>query len=542
MKITRFARVGALVLSALVAVAAFAGDALEDYQKKYTKTALISDREALIKALLATGKPEALKALQYCAGVSKSAIEDCRENVEKLRPKLDAARAKFDAKLREYMEEQRKAGNPNPQGFPDWPEHTEFVKVEAESIQAEKAVFAELMLRAEALDAAGAVVAKFTPEAQAAVRADWTKNRLAVKDWATRAECYEILGHTPTDWALDMLLAAVQDKESDPRALTSAVDGLSGRDPAKAVPVLAAKLEDVRWSVRVAVVAALENTPSKEGVDAIVKRMVKEDGRLRDDCARALRALTGQDIPANAEMWRVWWATNREKWTGKPKVKENDPFAGLDAPKPTAAEDPSKRTGFFGLEIESKRVVFVIDVSGSMNEPIGGHGPDAKLSKAVVAKRELKQAIQGLADDAVFDIIFFASSIRVWKTDMQKADVKTRQEAEAFVEAADIVGATSTYDALEQAFMLGDVGKGKKRELDPTGDARVDTIVLLSDGKPTSGRQTDPEAIRRAVKDWNKARRIVIHAIALGVDQKDGADPKFMKGLADDTGGTYIAK
>src|SRR6185503_7867115 len=113
--------------------------------------------------------------------------------------------------------------------------------------------------------------------------------------------------------------------------------------------------------------------------------------------------------------------------------------------------------------------------------------------------------------------------------------------------AAAIEGGTNTYDALEAAFAFADLGKGKKREADPTGDARVDTIMFLSDGKPTVGRITDPDQIRGAVKNWNKARRIAIHAIAFGVNDAlkkggDGADPKFMKGLADDTGGKYVEK
>ncbi len=538
-----FAAAAAAVL--LVVGGASAGGVLDDYQTRYTKTSLTSDREDVIKKLAATGKVEALKALQYCAGVSKAIIEESRDKTEKLRPKFEAARAKLDAKFRDYAEQQKKLGRPTPTSFPDWPEFHEFLQAQADVEQAEKAVFSELMILSDALDAHGAVVAGLSPEAQAAVRADWTKNRLAVKDWAARAECYQILGHTPTDWAFDMLAAAVATQESDPRALTSAIDGLCGRDPAKAVPVLVGRIDDVRWTVRVAVVAALENTPSKDGIDAIVKRMAKEDGRLLADCCRALKALTGHDAAANPEVWRVWWTANREKWTGKPKPVDPDapvnPFKSIGGDKPKE-DDPSKKTGFFGIEIESKRVVFVIDVSGSMNEAMGGSGPEGKLSKAVLAKRELKQALAALPDGAMFDLIFFATGVRVWKPEMQKSDAKIRKEAQDYVDAAEVVGGTSTYDALEAAFSLGDVGKGKKREADPTGDARMDTIVLLSDGKPTEGRTTDPDAIRAAVREWNKARRVVVNSIAFGAGAKDGADPKFMRGLAEDSGGAYVAK
>jgi Mg-chelatase subunit ChlD len=214
-----------------------------------------------------------------------------------------------------------------------------------------------------------------------------------------------------------------------------------------------------------------------------------------------------------------------------------NPLADAAGPAPSA----DKRTGFFGLTIESKRVVFVIDISGSMKENVGGAGPDAKSKKSDLAKAELKRVLASLEDGALFDIVFFSSAVRVWKPDMQVSDQKTRKEAVDFVDAAEVVGGTNTYDALEAAFAIGDMGKGKKREADPTGDARVDSIVFLSDGKPSVGRTTDPDAIRTAVKGWNRARRIAISAIAFGAE-KDAVDPKFMKGLADDTGGKFVQK
>ncbi len=527
----------------LSAVAALAGDALDDYQRRYSKTATADERTSALQALVATGKPDALKALQWCASATKPWIEEAREKADKARAALAPIEAKLEKKQADYLDQQKKQGNPDPKTRPHFPEDDLLFTARHDVEVADKLVASLEMALSEALDAAGALVTKLPADAQKVVRDDWTKNRLAAKDWAVRAECYQILGHTPTDWALDLLVAAVAGAQVEPdaRALVLAVDGLAGRDAAKAGPALAARIDDVRWLVRVAVVAALEMTPSKEGVDAVVKRMQKEDGRLKDDCARALRALTGKDLPSNPEMWRVWWEQNREKWTGKPPAPDKDaaptPFAGLGKPVDDAA---SKKTGFFGIEFESRRLVFV--VSGSMNEPMGGTGPDAKATRASLAKAELKRVIGALEDGALFDIVFFSSGVRVWKPDMQKADAKTRKEALEYVDAAEVVGATNTYDALEAAFGIGDVGKGKKREADPTGDARVDTIMLLSDGKPTMGRTTDPALIRAAVKGWNKARRIVIHAVAFGITAKEGADPAFMRGLADDTGGNYVGK
>lgn len=547
----RFARLcAALAIAAALAASALAGDILAEYQQRYTKAAGASEKEDVIKALVASGKPEAMKALQWCVAVSKASVEDAKEKAEKARAALAPVEAKIQKKEQDYIEQLKKQGKPIPTTRPHYPEDDEALELGAAVTNADKLAAAQQAVLGELLDAHGALVAKLTPEAQKAVRDDWTKNRLGSKDWVVRAETFELLGHVATDWATEMLTAAVStatNTEPDPRALVIAIDGLAGRDAAKAVPPLAERMEDVRWLVRAAVVAALEKTPAKEGIDAIVKRMVKEDGRLKDDCCRALKALTGADIAANPELWRVWWTENREKWTGKPPAADSakgpDPFANVGK----APSENDRKTGFFGIQIESKRVVFVIDISGSMNSKMGGSGPDAKATRAELAREELKRVVAALEDGTIFNVVFFSSGVRVWKPEMQKADGKSRGEALQFIASVEFAGGTNTYDALEAAFGLGDLGKGKKRESDPTGDARVDTIVFLSDGKPSVGKVTDPDLIRAAVKDWNKSRRIAIHAVAFGAasgkkEGMDGADPAFMKGLATDTGGKYVEK
>jgi hypothetical protein len=542
--VTALRTAAACLLAAAAAAAAFAGDVLSEWQKRYTKDAYASEKLKVAEELVATGKPEALKALQQCTALSKAAVEDFKKDAEKARTKLAPVAAKIAEKEAAYLAEQRKAGNQNPTSRPHWPEDDDYIKLRAELDQADRRVASENAVVGDVLDAHGRLVGKLPADAQKTVRDDWTKNRLGSKDWGVRSECYELLGHTKTDWATAMLVNAVTPAtgvESDPRALVMAIDGLAKRDPAAVVPALAARLDDVRWLVRVAVVKALEETPAKEGIDAIVKRIVKEDGRLKADCARALSALTGQEFPANAELWRVWWEANREKWAGKPPPKKLDPLGNIDNPNP----EKSKETGFFGIEVESRRVVFVIDISGSMAAAMGGTGPDAKKSRAETAKAELTRVLGALEDGTLFNMVFFSTAVRVWKPDMQKADSATRKEAQEYVAGLQIGGATNTYDALEAAFGLGDMGKGKKKESDPAGDARVDTIVFLSDGKPTQGRTTDPDAIRAAVREWNRARRIAVHTVALGAikrEGQEGADPVFMQGLADDTGGEAVVK
>jgi uncharacterized protein YegL len=177
----------------------------------------------------------------------------------------------------------------------------------------------------------------------------------------------------------------------------------------------------------------------------------------------------------------------------------------------------------------------VIDVSGSMLEP---SGPAGSPTRAHLAKEELKRAVLALEDNATFNIVFFSVDVKPWKKEMVVADAESRREAVDFIERVGVVGGTSTFGALEFAFDLATVGKGKSAEPDPSGDAKVDTVILLSDGKPSLGRYTDGDQIREQVRRWNVDRRIQVHAVAFGAD----ADTGFMEGLAKDTGGSFLSK
>jgi len=164
-------------------------------------------------------------------------------------------------------------------------------------------------------------------------------------------------------------------------------------------------------------------------------------------------------------------------------------------------------------------IIFVIDLSGSMLEPAAGS--DRNRTKIDVAKYELERAILGLPDDAEFNLIFYAEQASRWRKGLVKADRKERRAAVKFVREMDPVGPTNIFEALDMAFRL-----------------EADTIFFLSDGMPTRGGIIDPALILAEVKRWNEQRRVKIHAVGLGGDH----DIAFMKGLAESSGGQYVAK
>ena len=82
------------------------------------------------------------------------------------------------------------------------------------------------------------------------------------------------------------------------------------------------------------------------------------------------------------------------------------------------------QTVFYGIPIESDRVCFVLDVSGSMSEASysGGMRIDA-------VKKELLKAIESLPDGAWFNLLFFDTSVYGWKRELMEMNEKQRASA-----------------------------------------------------------------------------------------------------------------
>lgn len=503
---------------------------LETYRKRFRKDAYLSEKESVVRALVARGGGAAREALVWCAKEAADHLEERRKAQGKVLERLRTAQKEYDEKYEKYAEQEMKQGRPRPTMTPAWPEHDELLAARAAATESEKAIDEALAVAGAVRSAQGEVLDRLDAAEQAKAKQD-VAAAMASKDWGVRAEMVETLAASKSDWALAVLQDAAS-KDPDPRVVAPALEALGGREPSRVLAILVARLADARWLVRAAALEALERTPSKETVDAVLACWAKEDGRLRDDCRRVLEALTAYDGTPTVQGWTQWWAMHREAWTGPPpkfdpaKQTPEQAAAAMRTRKPDA-------TGFFGIASASTRLCYVIDLSGSMNEPLEKGKPETRAQRA---KQELTRSIRGIEDGSWFNVVLYSAGVRMWKPEMQIASVETRRAACEFIEKADVTGGTATYDALEFALTLGDVGKGKARGSDPGGDARLDTILLLSDGKPTLGKVVEPDRIRAALRDANRERRIAIHSIALGAD----ADQAFMERLAADHGGTFL--
>ena len=73
----------------------------------------------------------------------------------------------------------------------------------------------------------------------------------------------------------------------------------------------------------------------------------------------------------------------------------------------------------------------------------------------------------------------------------------------------------------------------------------ADTIFLMTDGRPNTGRIEKPEDILAELKKVNRLRKLTIHTICVGEippggPTPDSPDPVFLKKIADQNNGDFV--
>jgi HEAT repeat protein len=280
--------------------------------------------------------------------------------------------------------------------------------------------------------------------------------------------------------------------------------------------------EDKDWTVRYEALKAIEDLRLPEALPIFIARIEEETLRMRDEISFSLRMLTGLGV--NATRWEAWLAAEGADFT-LPTFEEA-----------VAAEDARKRsrddgsagtsTGFFNIRLVSDRVIFICDMSSSMEEPakeqpgtggsVAATGRDG-MTRFALAKLQLLAVLADIPNGTAFNVYFFSHVLEPFDGRMQRMKRSTRSKVTKWVKSQFANGTTNVYDAILTAY------------LEPS----VDTIYLLTDGFPTDGEITDPHAIRERVRHWNTTRHVVVHTISLG------RYSELLEGLAADSGGTY---
>jgi len=415
---------------------------------------------------------------------------------------------------------------------------------------------------------------------------------------------FERLGRENTLDALEVLLdcyAAVEDLpegtlyQEDRFSLYTtaarAIAGMTDREVLVALPKLA--LRNRRWGARLILIAGARVNPRVDHVALCIEVLKREKhpvvlreaiytlGRSKDkraiepliDCWERVKKKLGPPRPTLLPRKRSRRSRGKSfsyrgpEWQRVPIALQEalTRLCGYSLSSPSQyrrllehhgeAIDPNRiekeqkdqsRTFLFGLDLVGKNIIFILDVSGSMEttdppppgartgprtRAVGGPGApfiDEERMRITRAKKELKNVIKKLPEDKSFNVIAFSSTVKCWKDHVVPASPANKKAALSFIDDLRPEGITVTDLALEYAFQ----------------DPIVDTIYLITDGAPTHqgtyGPGLPPDApklikqIIKRVKVLNFRRGVRIFTLGF-----PGAEETFLKQLSAEHGGVY---
>jgi hypothetical protein len=170
---------------------------------------------------------------------------------------------------------------------------------------------------------------------------------------------------------------------------------------------------------------------------------------------------------------------------------------------------------YYGIEIHAKRLMFIIDHSGSMKEAEWGE------SRLVRAKRELVRVIEQLPEECEFTILFYADEVRQWRRMLVDASGENKRDAIEFVQRLGLGDRTNTHAALVQSFEVDD---------------NLEVVYLLTDGRPTTGKIIAPGEIVADVVLRNRYRNLQFNTIGIALEP---STEQFLRSLAELSGGEF---
>ena len=326
--------------------------------------------------------------------------------------------------------------------------------------------------------------------------------------WLVVATAAQALGEKRASQARDGLVALLGHK--DQRVRIAAVDalGLLG-DASVQGDLMKLLAADKEWRVKAALCEALCRLKAVDAVPSLRNQLQKAEGRLKDDFSRAVCALVAVEAEAH---------------------KGGKPVEGVEA----------YDFHYEGIGSSSKRVVFLMDCSQSMDVQIGYSAKKVELeegcesTKLGVCQSELIRALQQLQKTGgMFNIVFVHSQNDIWEKQLVPATPEKVDQAVKHIKRQKASGRTNLCDALLAVLEIQD---GGAVDLKPEDLKEApDTVFVLSDGNPNDGKIKRQSDILEAVREFNRFARARIHGIGTG-------ESGFLEELAKQNGGTFVKK
>ena len=284
-------------------------------------------------------------------------------------------------------------------------------------------------------------------------------------------------------------------------------------------------------SIQIAACRALARIGDPKAVQPLIEYLAKWRGsRMRYEANAALRAISGVKFNADPSTWAGWWEKNKDTFE-RPSGIEPEFNYELEV----EPEEGEEKITYYEIPIIENRVVFLIDISGSMQA-----GEPNRLERA---RTELKSLINRLDPNTRFNIVLFNNKIERWSPQaLMPATPVNKKGACYWLDKAEPAGGTSTMEATEEALYEIALMNG------------VETIFLLTDGLPQPMRHSGvrnlnqlPRGnadIRRRIRFINQTLKVRINTIgvytaAQGRTGNRKVMEEFLKGVADENDGVY---
>lgn len=300
-----------------------------------------------------------------------------------------------------------------------------------------------------------------------------------------------------------------------PAVRLHAVDALSWFIPSDAAyDAAVARLRDDLWSVRSQAIMTMADFRRRDSLEKLVEVVQTDKGRVKDDALAALAHLTGEDFGPMEQNWGRWLKDAPADYTLPTEEEVTEMIAKRKRAREASGNDTQAKSVYHGISVPRGGVVFILDVSGSMDQRWEGNVTFFEhFSQALI------DTVSNLKNDTDFNVVTFSSGARAWREDkLAPATEEPKAEAVEYLEDARPGGATNLYEALELAFSFQE----------------TQTIFLMTDGDPTMGL-TIPDVILAEIEYMNRDRRIQIHTIAAGQVKAE-----FLADLAAANGGEAV--
>ena len=263
----------------------------------------------------------------------------------------------------------------------------------------------------------------------------------------------------------------------------------------------------------------VRSLPVRQAVPILIEALLTWERRAADkagskrifhEIVAELRRVSGRSIGADPASWQRWWKAVQAGSVALPdEIEEAGGFMST--------------ASFFGLQLLTDRVLFIVDRSGSMETRFGTTGRE-RYDQAI---DELMGFLEQAGSETRFNVALFHDKGQRWRTGLQSNTESTATAIERWLSKQTPRGGTQL-----RAGIRAGLGLDRNNRID-LDRVQADTVVLLCDGATAEG----PRWVEPWLRRENEKAQLVFHCVQIG----NGGDGT-LQALARGSGGQFVRR